>query len=84
MPRIPRNARFGRRGLRLPATALGLCLAVSVGVAAQEPAARSPRNASYRIDVTLDDEAKTLDGRQVLTWRNIQTAVFLRPSPGIR
>ncbi len=33
----------------------------------------SPRNASYTIDVTLDPEAKTLEGRQVVTWRNIQS-----------
>ncbi len=30
----------------------------------------SPRYASYDIDVTLDDEAKRLDGRVVLTWKN--------------
>jgi hypothetical protein len=32
----------------------------------------SPRNASYSIDVRLDPEAKRLEGRQLLTWRNIQ------------
>lgn len=38
------------------------------------PASRptpSPRNASYSIDATLDHAARTLTGRQVLTWRNI-------------
>lgn len=30
----------------------------------------SPRIANYAIDVTLDDERKTLTGREVLTWRN--------------
>ena len=33
--------------------------------------ARSPRNASYSIDVTLDHAARSLTGREVLTWRNI-------------
>ncbi len=33
--------------------------------------ARSPRNASYTIDVRLDPRARTLTGRQLLTWRNI-------------
>ncbi len=32
---------------------------------------RSPRNANYSIDVTLDHAARTLSGREVLTWRNI-------------
>ena len=31
----------------------------------------SPRNANYSIDVTLDHAARTLTGREVLTWRNI-------------
>lgn len=34
--------------------------------------ALSPGNANYTISVSLDSEAKTLDGRQVLRWRNIQ------------
>lgn len=33
--------------------------------------ALSPRNASYSIDVRLDPTARTLTGREVLTWRNI-------------
>ena len=32
----------------------------------------SPRNASYTVEVELDPIAKTLVGRQVVTWRNIQ------------
>ncbi len=32
---------------------------------------QSPRNANYSIDVTLDHAARTLTGREVLTWRNI-------------
>ena len=31
---------------------------------------RSARNASYSIDVRLDPEARTLEGREILTWRN--------------
>jgi len=34
------------------------------------PGPLSPRNASYRIDVRLDADKKTLSGREVLTWRN--------------
>lgn len=30
----------------------------------------SPRTASYEINVTLDDEAKRIDGDLVLTWKN--------------
>ena len=37
------------------------------------PRSSSPRNANYLIDVKLDPETKILDGRQVLTWRNIQS-----------
>jgi len=41
-------------------------------VVGRDPSARSPRNANYRIEVTLDPQAKMLDGRQTLTWTNIQ------------
>jgi len=34
----------------------------------------SPRNASYRIEVTLDPESKTLEGYEVIEWRNLQRA----------
>ncbi len=40
---------------------------------AAEPAPLSPRNANYTIDVTLVPEDRLLEGRQVLTWRNIQS-----------
>jgi peptidase M1-like protein len=33
--------------------------------------ARSPRNANYDIDVTLDHPARTLTGRETIRWRNI-------------
>ena len=32
----------------------------------------SARNASYTIEVTLDPEAKTLQGKETITWTNIQ------------
>ena len=53
---------------------LMLWAASAMGLAAQEPPgpALSPRNASYTIEVTLDAEAKTLSGTQLLSWRNIQ------------
>lgn len=35
------------------------------------PGARSPRNANYEIDVRLDVAAKTIQGREILRWRNI-------------
>jgi hypothetical protein len=38
---------------------------------APSPGARSPRNANYSIDVRLDPTARTLSGRERLTWRNI-------------
>ncbi len=39
-------------------------------MAEDEP--RSPRNANYRLKVTLDPEAKLLTGSGTLTWRNLQ------------
>ena len=36
-----------------------------------DPTARSPRNANYDIEVTLDPAARTLTGSEVITWRNI-------------
>ena len=47
-----------------------LLSAAAFAAGAQEPSAR---NASYQIDVELDPEARMLDGRQILTWRNIQS-----------
>jgi hypothetical protein len=41
---------------------------------APPPGARSPRNASYAIDVRLDHASRSLTGRAVLTWRNISSA----------
>ena len=38
---------------------------------AVDPAALSPRNASYRITARLDADARTITGDQVITWRNI-------------
>jgi len=47
---------------------------------APAPAALSPRNASYLIDVRLDADRRTLTGREVLTWRNISP----RPASELR
>ena len=56
------------RPSHVAAVALLLSLAVAPGDA-QAPT--SPRNANYDIDVTLDPAARTLTGRETLTWRNI-------------
>ncbi len=57
----------GRWHYLLPTFAL---LLFANRLAAQEPAARSPRNANYTIEVRLDPAQKTLEGREVLRWRN--------------
>jgi aminopeptidase N len=36
--------------------------------------ARSPRNASYDIDVRLDHPARTLTGRETIRWRNLASS----------
>ena len=56
------------RPSHVAAVALLLSLAVAPGDA-QAPT--SPRNANYDIDVTLDPAARTLTGRETLSWRNI-------------
>ena len=58
---------------RTPGGLLAAALALlGVATAAEAPEPLSSRNASYEIDVTLDPTARTLEGRQVLLWRNIQ------------
>ncbi len=49
-------------------------MAVNAGnqFAEAAPAAVSPRNANYVIEVQLDPDSKMLTGHQVVTWRNIQ------------
>ena len=42
--------------------------------------AQSPRNANYTIEAVLDPNARTLEGRSVLTWRNISS----RPASELR
>jgi hypothetical protein len=39
--------------------------------AAPPPGARSPRNASYSIDASLDAARALINGRETITWRNI-------------
>jgi hypothetical protein len=43
-------------------------------LAAPAAGARSPRNANYSIDVTLDPASRTLTGREIVSWRNITSA----------
>jgi len=67
--------------LRSKAAAAALLLVGLVGVEARQagvqrfdrpqPGARSPRNANYDIDVTLDHAARSLTGRETIRWRNI-------------
>jgi hypothetical protein len=54
---------------------LALTTPASASQRYDQPAAggRSPRNANYDIDVTLDHAARTLRGRERITWRNIST-----------
>ena len=61
------------RGVAALVFALALVWAEPLAVvsAEQPPAARSPRNASYRLDATLDVNARRLTGSGTLTWRNI-------------
>ena len=49
----------------------GLVLGLSLSpLSAQEPL--SPRNANYTIQVQLDPQAKTLEGKEIIHWRNIR------------
>ena len=66
----------------LPRGVPAVLLLLVTGVAAQQPqqpdapgqpatAARSPRNANYRIAATLDPDTKTITGAETIAWRNI-------------
>ena len=61
--------RDGRTPPREPSPWATEIAPLSVG-SAQASSALSPRNANYSIDVQLDTSARTLTGREVLTWRN--------------
>ena len=80
----PASISSGARAVRI---AFGLCLVwlwLTPGqVGAQEAVTAgeletqttpSPRNANYTIEVRLDAEAKTLEGRQTVVWRNTRSA----------
>jgi hypothetical protein len=62
--------------LRRKAWRLALVAALAVGLTptgsllAQDRDPLAPRTASYHIDATLDATARTLTGREVITWRN--------------
>ena len=45
--------------------------ATPVPAAASSSSVRSPRNANYTIDVTLDHAARTLTGSEIIRWQNI-------------
>ncbi|MCP3911218.1 MAG: M1 family metallopeptidase, partial [Actinomycetia bacterium] len=53
-----------------PLTLALAALLLATAPAADEPL--SPQNANYRLEVTLDPEARILAGRGTLTWRNLQ------------
>ncbi len=57
------------KSLLLPVL-VGLTMAGECGWA--QASRRSERNANYRIEVELDPASRTLAGRQVLRWRNLQ------------
>jgi len=64
------------RYLRLSAAAsaiLASCSLVSAQSMGQMTPPRSPRNASYSIDVRLDPASRTITASEVITWRNITT-----------
>ena len=41
---------------------------------------RSPRNASYSIDVRLDPASRTITATEIITWRNITDEARRRPA----
>jgi hypothetical protein len=49
-----------------------LWLSLVLAGPSQELEPRSPRNANYRIEVELDPEARTLTGKETITWTNRQ------------
>lgn len=57
-------------GLAWLATALWIIAGNLGPVLAKEGEVLSPRVANYTIEVRLDPSSKTLDGKEVLTWRN--------------
>jgi len=59
--------------LMLVASVLPASAQVPAATGAMSPPL-SPRNANYVIEARLNPDAKTIDGREVITWRNI-TAV---------
>jgi Peptidase family M1 domain len=56
---------------RLPFLLPALLVLAAIPIMAQDEP-RSPRNASYRLEVTLDPAARMLTGSGTLTWRNLQ------------
>ena len=79
---LPTSGRHSTAFSRVALAALAVLLLAAAPGRPQEPApeppppppAPSPRNANYTIEVHLDPQQKMLEGRQILTWRNIQEA----------
>jgi len=59
--------------LRTLSAGSGLLLLLTALATAQNEAPLSPRNANYVIEVKLDPQTKTLAGREIVTWRNVQS-----------
>ena len=59
------------RASRAPTNAASIGQPGSPAASTSQTDRRSPRNANYSIDVSLDPDTRRLDGREVLTWRNI-------------
>ena len=59
-----------------PSLALFVATALALPARSEEApeGALSPRNANYTIEVRLDPESRTLDGRQTLEWTNLTEA----------
>ncbi len=57
-----------------------IALVLLAAAAATHAAEISPRNANYTIEARLDPATRTLRGRQVLAWRNLQA----RPATELR
>jgi hypothetical protein len=68
---LPRPALM--RSLRLMLVLAVLPLAPIAGSARQDTSARSPRNANYILQATLDPAARAIVGSGRLTWRNVST-----------
>jgi hypothetical protein len=71
----PEVSMLRHRASLVPVLALILVVAGGGGEGwAQEGPALSPRNASYVMAIKLDPASKMMEGRQTITWKNLQAA----------